>query len=454
MALTHRSMAALLLLTMIVPAAISAAGPNMIGYQGRVMSNGSPVADDTYPASFSLYTAAVAGTLLWSESSSITTTSGLFSHILGSTVPIHDSIFPRVGEVWLQITVNGQVQSPRTQIVSTGYALSVSTVDGAVGGEVWGDLALSGELLLPSTSPDLPSVRTFVDAVHGGTLLMRTGDGQNPTIEMYSSATPTSGNIHLFGPSGVTGLGLWGSGGEQNPAIYGLGDSSSFYITTGRSGDNAVMFPVASIDAVEMFNEPGAASLYSTSMLTMDGSVQSLAAKSLAAPSTGYALIVATAQVNISHANGAQSVASFGISTSTSTFPASQNTTLSLPSTLPSGLYNFPVTVSAMFPVGSGSTAFYFLGDENSGAYTIYDRTLSVLFVPTTYGGVPTPTPPSVENKAQVSRAGGQDPEVERLYSQQTDEARIQSELSEMKARIDELNRMLAAKGLVSEMPE
>ena len=59
--------------------------PTMINYQGRLTnSGGTPVPDGTYSVVFTIYDAASSGTSKWTETHSITTSSGLFSVRLGS----------------------------------------------------------------------------------------------------------------------------------------------------------------------------------------------------------------------------------------------------------------------------------------------------------------------------------------------------------------------------------
>jgi hypothetical protein len=95
---------------------------------------------------FTIYDAATDGNSKWTETqSSIVVTEGLFNILLGSTNPIPDTVFNEPNR-YLGITVDADPELvPRSQITSVAYAKRVSTIDGASGGEVSGDLVLSGK---------------------------------------------------------------------------------------------------------------------------------------------------------------------------------------------------------------------------------------------------------------------------------------------------------------------
>jgi len=106
-----------------------------INYQGRLMENGDPVGDSIpvqKPLTFKLFDAESGGTELWSSGPQIVTVSkGLFNYVLGSNVPLN--INWESGDIYLEITVDGTVLSPREEITNAGYAfLAENVVDGAI----------------------------------------------------------------------------------------------------------------------------------------------------------------------------------------------------------------------------------------------------------------------------------------------------------------------------------
>lgn len=130
---------------LVTATALSAGVPKMISYQGRAtVESGSPVTDGDHSCMFQLFDHPTAGSLRWTESATVQTTGGLFTHLLGSVVPLPDTLFAHYDSLYLQVRYEGQFISPRTPIVSTGYALRVNSVDGASGGTIAGPLELDG----------------------------------------------------------------------------------------------------------------------------------------------------------------------------------------------------------------------------------------------------------------------------------------------------------------------
>jgi hypothetical protein len=120
------------------------ATPQLINYQAKLFdSSGEALPDGNYTISFTIYDVPVDGQAFWTETqTNVTVTDGLFNVVMGSVVPLADSVFNGENR-YLEIGVNGQALSPRTQFTSVGYAHRISTVDGASGGELSGSLTLS-----------------------------------------------------------------------------------------------------------------------------------------------------------------------------------------------------------------------------------------------------------------------------------------------------------------------
>jgi hypothetical protein len=101
----------------------SAEVPKKLNYQGKLTdSNGGLIVNDTVEMQFDIYPYLTGGTSLWSEThDEVEIANGLFSVELGSETPVPASVFsgdPR----YLEITVDSYVMSPRTPILSVGYA--------------------------------------------------------------------------------------------------------------------------------------------------------------------------------------------------------------------------------------------------------------------------------------------------------------------------------------------
>ncbi len=121
--------------------------PQMINYQGRLTdSTGSPL-DTNVAMTFRIYRSFTGGDSVWSEThASVAVQSGLFNVILGSTNPISDTVFNDTVR-YLGITVGSdQELTQRTRLVSVSYSQRVSTVDGASGGVISGDVSIQSDL--------------------------------------------------------------------------------------------------------------------------------------------------------------------------------------------------------------------------------------------------------------------------------------------------------------------
>jgi hypothetical protein len=132
-----------LIFIMILSGLIWATTPQLINYQGRLFdSSGEPLTDGSYDISFTIYDAPTGGAVKWSESqTSVALTDGLFNVVMGSVVALADSVFDGTDR-YLEISVQGQIITPRSQFTSVGYAHRISTIDGATAGELSGSLKL------------------------------------------------------------------------------------------------------------------------------------------------------------------------------------------------------------------------------------------------------------------------------------------------------------------------
>ena len=101
--------------------------PKLINFQGVLRDgSGNPVANGAYSVTFKIYDAPSAGTILWTETQSVTTSGGSFNVLLGATNNVPDSAFNGANR-YLGITVASDPEmSPRFQLLSVGYAFRVN----------------------------------------------------------------------------------------------------------------------------------------------------------------------------------------------------------------------------------------------------------------------------------------------------------------------------------------
>ena len=97
--------------------------PHEINYQGWLgTADDTTGVTGTFTMVFRLYDAETGGSNLWSETHEVQVNHGVFTVILGSSNPIPAEIFTGA-PLWLEISVAGEVLSPRQKLVSVGYAI-------------------------------------------------------------------------------------------------------------------------------------------------------------------------------------------------------------------------------------------------------------------------------------------------------------------------------------------
>jgi len=203
------------------------AAPALISYQGQLTgSGGLPVPNGVYDVDFALFEDSVGGVALWTESAVVTTSSGLFSHLMGSVIPIPSSTWLDREAVFLELTVDGLPQEPRSHIAAVPFAevagnleirddtglvigrtlsddgagLLLNRASGDTGIVLMGGLSGDGAVVLPEAS--ISASETLDEA--GLTLSTNSQSVELMTMEMVDLVTidieiPTDGYIVLDG---------------------------------------------------------------------------------------------------------------------------------------------------------------------------------------------------------------------------------------------------------------
>jgi hypothetical protein len=97
-----------------------------ISVQGTLKdASGASVADGMREVTFRLYNVESGGTVLWTETATVSVIGGIYSHNLGSVEPLVEGNF--AANVYLGIVVSGLELSPRTAMTYAPYALSVAS---------------------------------------------------------------------------------------------------------------------------------------------------------------------------------------------------------------------------------------------------------------------------------------------------------------------------------------
>ncbi len=104
--------------------------PQLLSYQGRLTTpDGLPVPDGDYQLHFRIYNVSSGGSALWySNAQTVSVTNGLYSYLLGSSVPFPNGLF--TGNRWLGITVGTDPElTPRIQLLSSAFAFTSQNAD-------------------------------------------------------------------------------------------------------------------------------------------------------------------------------------------------------------------------------------------------------------------------------------------------------------------------------------
>lgn len=119
MKLVSTIVAALMLAT--VAGDVRAQVPGEVTFTARLVNNGIPL-DGSAQIRLQLFDSTTSSTSLWSETHSVTGDEGLVAIRMGSQVALDESIVAG-GPLFLEVTVDGQVMSPRLPIGSVPYAM-------------------------------------------------------------------------------------------------------------------------------------------------------------------------------------------------------------------------------------------------------------------------------------------------------------------------------------------
>lgn len=161
-------------LTGLMPAHVNAQVPNLLNYQGRLSDSTGNPQNGAFTIQFAVYDAETGGNQLpsgtpWGETQSVTVTNGVFNVLLGSVTALPANLFndgpsDASGPLrFLQVTVGGEVLSPRRRIASAAYAIQPSTSNTAGTAQLYAALGVSGGVGyenyadVPGTSYTLPA---------------------------------------------------------------------------------------------------------------------------------------------------------------------------------------------------------------------------------------------------------------------------------------------------------
>lgn len=193
----------LVLVPVLASGAASAAIPNLISHEGRILRADGAAERGSVEVTFALYASSSGGAALWSETKAVAlSNTGYYATMLGSavTLPALD------GPLWLGITIQGESEmTPRARIATVPFALRAAMADDTarVGG------GPASEVL--RTTSDLDAARLTVGRLSSSVM---------PT-DVPVMGTNNTGNLS------VTGTGTFGLLSFSAPVAGTPGCSSS-----------------------------------------------------------------------------------------------------------------------------------------------------------------------------------------------------------------------------------
>tara|TARA_R110000737_G_scaffold2923_6_gene8670 strand:+ start:135415 stop:136857 length:1443 start_codon:yes stop_codon:yes gene_type:complete len=443
-------------------------------YQGELMDMGAP-ADGLYDISFIVYDSQVGGSIVVGGAQTVPNvqvTNGRFETLVnfGVTGSVFDSDQVR----WLNIAirpagVGGYTQiTPRQRISPAplaNYALRSGTDLQAAfdnGNEIFFAPG-SGILELHSNTDQDAAIRInnangdpralFFENGFGAGDIALYGNGNTITSRMYNDNSAGGGGFAYITRNDIGDFGIvleGNSAGTESAIVSIFGETESIFLNTRSSGNSSVAIPNNAIEALEIYNEAGVAetaNALSVVLTPASGVTDVLDSVTINAPTAGYVFVIATAEVTIGHSNPSTATANFGVSALSTSMPTNGDVELRMDGNGASGSYDYPVTVQAIFPAVQGANTYYFLGDQNStaGSFTVLDKQLSAIFIPTAYGTVSRETGINTPDDQTPTTAPRTNYDIlqEQNAALQADSQRQQRELEEIRAMMQHMKQQL-----------
>ena len=234
-----------------------AAVPSVLHYQGVLTDGGGAPITILTSVTFSLYNAPTSGNVKWTENRNVTPDSeGRFSILLGQATPLHDTVF-KTQSLWLAVQIGVQELSPRSLVSSAAYAFRISTVDGAKGGNIIGDVEVltggsGGGLGVRDPGGNIGSMSStssFFENTSGDRIV------EIGTVGLYFVDQTTGDTIFLYDPilnildigegnlvsgSNSMAVGFNNSVSGANSSAFGSGNILSGQSSTAVGTDNLV----------------------------------------------------------------------------------------------------------------------------------------------------------------------------------------------------------------------
>jgi len=223
---------------------------NQINFQGKLVnSNGTNVTDGNYTIVFSLYNVSSGGTAIWTETDTVTTSSGIFQVALGSNSAFPGSVDFNNSSLYLGIKVGTDTEmTPRIRFSAVPYAFNASALDDVVATESATGFSMQGGTSSLSTVSfsNSGSNLTFQPGVSEG-LALESNGANGLTLDTGGGAAIDIGTINAtsvaFGKSSNNtsfifnnGTGGFSVNGTGNVTFSALNSADGLVYTSGTNG--------------------------------------------------------------------------------------------------------------------------------------------------------------------------------------------------------------------------
>lgn len=342
---THRVYVAVLAAIISMCASTTSGVPNLINYHGRLTtSNGEAVVDSSWTVEFGIYADSVMGSSLWSESATVATMNGQFTHLLGSVAALPPALFASGQSRWLALTVRGEVLSPRTLLAAVPYARA------------------SAHLAVQDSLDSL----VIVTSADSQSLEIRNDQGM-PAIKLTGTLF---GAITLFDEKGKVGI--------------------TFRADT--TGDKSAELPDSSVSSREMLDEPAIAVNFGVDLVPLSTlAMTDLVTLEITTPADGFLILHGKCYVLLSGTTG-PNTAIVQIDTDpggSSQFP--WYTQVGLSGYVNTQTSYFPVYTTRAYYADKGTYEFRMEGRANNfspATAASWDHVLTAVFYPTAMDAV------------------------------------------------------------------
>jgi hypothetical protein len=342
---TFRKFTVVVIGVLSVIVSISWSAPNIVNYQGRLTTaTGTPVADSARGITFTVYSDSVLGSSLWSETATVATINGQFTHLLGSVTTIPQTLFSNNQPRWLGLSVGGEELSPRTRLAAVPYALSSSQL----------------------------SARDSRDSL----VIVTSADSQS--LEIRNDQGKLS--LHLKGA-------LFGA-----ITLFDKTSKAAIVLRADTTGDKAAVLPDSSISSKELLDEPAITVDFGVDLVSLPTSTMTdLVTIEITTPADGFIILHGKCYVLLSGTTGANS-AIIQIDTDSggsSQFPWYSQVGLS--GYVNTGTNYFPVYTTRAYYADKGTYEFRMEGRANNFSPAVaasWDHVLTAIYYPSSMDAV------------------------------------------------------------------